>query len=56
MAERLEDMLVWADHVVIAQRPPSEFAASVRDCGKPLLDLACLATPGQTPRRSTKAR
>lgn len=37
---RLEDTLGWADHLVLAQKPPAAIAAAIRQAGLPVLDLA----------------
>src|ERR1700730_11530684 len=35
----LEAMLQWADHVLVAQKPPAETLARLAQSGKPLVDL-----------------
>jgi GDP-mannose 6-dehydrogenase len=40
MDARLEDLLGWAEHLVIAQKPSAEHAAQIRRSGLGLLDLA----------------
>ena len=37
--EKLEAMLAWADHVLVAQKPSAEVLAKLETCGKPLVDL-----------------
>ena len=37
--EKLESMLAWADHVLIAQKPSAEVMAKLETAGKPLVDL-----------------
>ena len=37
--DRLEDMLAWADHVLVAQRPSDEVVVRLEASGKPLIDL-----------------
>jgi GDP-mannose 6-dehydrogenase len=37
--EKLEAMLAWADHVLVAQKPSAEALAKLETCGKPLVDL-----------------
>jgi GDP-mannose 6-dehydrogenase len=36
----LDDLLAWADHLVIAQKPSAEFAARIAATGLPVTDLA----------------
>ncbi len=40
MAESLEELLDWCEVLVVAQKPESEFAARIANCGKPVLNLA----------------
>ncbi|HXK03915.1 MAG TPA: nucleotide sugar dehydrogenase [Verrucomicrobiae bacterium] len=37
--EKLEAMLAWADHVLVAQKPSAELLATLEASGKPLTDL-----------------
>ena len=39
MVGGLEDMLGWADHIVIAQKPSTALAEVIRASGKPVIDL-----------------
>ena len=39
MVGGLEDMLGWADHIVIAQKPSTALAEAIRASGKPVIDL-----------------
>ena len=41
MAASLDDLLGWADTLVIAQKPPAEMAERLRASGLPMLDLVC---------------
>ena len=44
MAASLDDLLGWADTLVIAQKPPAEMAERLRRSGLPTLDLVCAFT------------
>jgi GDP-mannose 6-dehydrogenase len=37
--DKLEGMLAWADHVIVAQNPSAEVKAKLEASGKPLIDL-----------------
>ncbi|MDE3167219.1 MAG: GDP-mannose dehydrogenase, partial [Acidobacteriota bacterium] len=37
---KLESLLEWADHILVAQRPPADLMPVLEACGKPLVDLA----------------
>jgi GDP-mannose 6-dehydrogenase len=37
--DKLEGMLTWADHVIVAQNPSAEIRARLEASGKPLVDL-----------------
>ncbi len=37
---KLESLLEWADHILVAQRPAAELVPVLEACGKPLVDLA----------------
>ena len=39
LESRVESVLDWADHVVLAQMPSEQLAAAIRQSGKPVLDL-----------------
>ena len=39
MVGTLDEMLDWADEIVIAQKPSAEIAAKLQTAGKPVLDL-----------------
>ena len=39
MVGELEEMLAWADNIVIAQKPSPEISAKIRATGKPVIDL-----------------
>jgi GDP-mannose 6-dehydrogenase len=39
-AHSLEQMLAWADHVVVTQRPSPEYAALIASAALPVTDLA----------------
>jgi GDP-mannose 6-dehydrogenase len=41
----LEQMLVWADHVVIAQKPTPALADQIARSGRPILDLTAVTKP-----------
>ena len=43
---RLEAMLEWADHVLVAQKPSPEALARLEAAGKPLVDLVGALQPG----------
>ena len=43
--DRLETMLAWADHVLVAQKPSSEVLAKLETSGKPLIDLVGALQP-----------
>lgn len=45
MAPNLEDVLGWADQVVVTQKPAPEFKAAIAASGLPVLDLACALGP-----------
>ena len=40
LAGSLEELLDWADHIVVTQRPPEDMAGRLSACGKPLVDVA----------------
>lgn len=44
--DRLEDMLAWAEHVLVAQKPSPEILARLEASGKPLIDLVGALKPG----------
>jgi len=44
--DRLEDMLNWAEHVLVAQKPSPEILARLKASGKPLIDLVGALKPG----------
>ena len=39
MVRGLEEMLAWADHIVIAQKPSAALSEQIRAAGKPVIDL-----------------
>ena len=39
MESSLDDLLAWADHVVIAQKPSESVATKIKESGLPVLDL-----------------
>ena len=39
MVGDMEEMLAWADNIVIAQKPSPEISARIRATGKPIIDL-----------------
>jgi hypothetical protein len=43
--DRLDAVLEWADHVLVAQKPSPEIQARLEACGKPLLDLVGALQP-----------
>jgi GDP-mannose 6-dehydrogenase len=44
---KLDNVLAWADHLVVTQKPSAALLASIRNSGLPVLDLASLtATAG----------
>ena len=43
--ERLETMLTWADHILIAQKPSAVMLTGLRSSGKPLIDLVGALQP-----------
>lgn len=47
MVSDLDEVLGWADQIVVTQKPAPEIAARLRESGLPLLDLACAL--GHTP-------
>jgi len=44
--DRLETMLDWADHVLVAQKPSASVLAKLEAAGKPLVDLVGALEPG----------
>jgi GDP-mannose 6-dehydrogenase len=44
--DRLEAMLDWADHVLVAQKPSAETLQRLEASGKPLIDLVGALKPG----------
>src|SRR5262249_43540794 len=44
--DRLDDMLAWADHVLVAQKPSAAALAALEASGKPLIDLVGALKPG----------
>jgi GDP-mannose 6-dehydrogenase len=44
--DRLEQMLGWAEHVLVAQKPSAEVLAKLEASGKPLIDLVGALKPG----------
>ena len=40
MTGDFEELVGWAEHLVVTQRPAEEWAAKIRGSGKPVLDLA----------------
>jgi GDP-mannose 6-dehydrogenase len=42
MDHRLEDLLAWAEHLVITQKPAAAHAGEIRRSGLPVLDLAAV--------------
>jgi GDP-mannose 6-dehydrogenase len=44
--DRLEAMLDWAEHVLVAQKPSAEILACLEASGKPLIDLVGALKPG----------
>jgi GDP-mannose 6-dehydrogenase len=40
LQSNLEDMLAWAGHVIVTQRPAVEAAGLIQRCGLPVLDIA----------------
>lgn len=44
--DRLEAMLDWAEHVLVAQKPSPEILARLEASGKPLIDLVGALKPG----------
>src|SRR5262249_17284530 len=42
----LDDMLTWADHVLVAQKPSEEIRVKLEASGKPLIDLVGALKPG----------
>jgi GDP-mannose 6-dehydrogenase len=47
--DRLDAMLEWADHVLVAQKPSPEIQARLEACGKPLIDLVGALGPRSAP-------
>jgi GDP-mannose 6-dehydrogenase len=47
--DRLDAMLEWADHVLVAQKPSPEMQARLEACGKPLIDLVGALGPRSAP-------
>jgi GDP-mannose 6-dehydrogenase len=47
--DRLDAMLEWADHVLVAQKPSPEMQARLHSCGKPLIDLVGALGPRSAP-------
>ena len=47
LVSQVEDVLSWADHLVLTQKPSAELAAKIAASGLPLLDLA-RGVPGKT--------
>lgn len=47
MVPKLEEVLGWADQIVVTQKPAPELATAIRSSGLPVFDLACAmsATP-----------
>jgi hypothetical protein len=43
--DRLESMLAWADHVLVAQKPSAEVLERLEASGKPLVDLVGALKP-----------
>jgi hypothetical protein len=43
--EQLGDMLAWADHVLVAQKPTAEIQAKLEAAGKPLVDMVGALRP-----------
>ncbi len=39
LESRIENMLEWADHIIVTQRPTAEAAGLIQRCGVPVLDL-----------------
>jgi len=47
---KLEEMLRWADYLVVAQKPAPELAEAIRSSGIPVLDLiSCIQRPNPVP-------
>ena len=55
MTVGLDQILEWADHLVLAQRQPLALVRRIRESGIPVLDLmnGCLAPPGRALRAAT---
>jgi GDP-mannose 6-dehydrogenase len=49
----LDAMLQWADHVLVAQKPPAETLARLQQSGKPLVDLVGAARPAGAAKKTT---
>jgi GDP-mannose 6-dehydrogenase len=47
--ERLDGMLDWADHVLVAQKPATEIQVRLEASGKPLVDLVGAMAPRSAP-------
>jgi GDP-mannose 6-dehydrogenase len=45
LEHNLEQMLAWADHVVIAQKPAADVFERLQRSGRPLLDLTTASRP-----------
>ena len=45
MASNLDEVLGWADQIVLAQKPAPETAERLRQSGLPILDLVCAFAP-----------
>lgn len=39
MQPGIDDVLGWADHLIVAQKPSAELARRISDCGLPFIDL-----------------
>jgi GDP-mannose 6-dehydrogenase len=45
LERRIEDMLSWADQLVVAQKPSAEFSEQLSRSGLPVLDLTAIEAP-----------